>query len=77
METIIINGFEVPAPETKELERGTKYYLVSLDKKLLYSYVTWDDRGRAKLWLERGLVFLNREDAIANAKAKLGIDPYS
>ena len=75
-ETRIINGFEVPMPETEEPKYGTRYYLASLDKKLLYSYVIWDGRGRAKLWLERGLVFLSREDAIANAKAMLGIDPF-
>ena len=27
--------------------------------------------------LKRGLVFLNKEDAITTAKAMLGIDPYA
>lgn len=76
-ETRVINGFEVPAPETEELEYGTSYYLASLEGRHFLSRVTWDDHEMDRLWLKRGLAFLNKEDAIATAKAMLGIDPYS
>ena len=76
--TRIINGFEVPAPEIKEPEFGTKYYLAStLNEYFFAEYCTWDGERFEACWLERGLIFLNKEDAIANAKAMLGIDPYA
>ena len=78
--TRIINGFEVPAPETNEPESHADYYLVSTIAECFYRNETWSGhrahRTWHRIWLERGLVFLNKEDAIANAKAMLGIDPY-
>lgn len=76
-ENRIINGFEVPAPEAKGLERGTRYYLVSPTRSCFHSCECWFGDTKDKYWLERGLVFLNREDATANTKAMLGIDPNS
>ena len=76
-ETKVINGFEVSAPETEELECGTRYYVASREGRLFHFCAIWDDHDMDKLWLGRGLVFLNKEDAIANAKAILGIDPNS
>lgn len=72
--TRIINGFEVPAPEVEVPERD--YYLASTIDKYFHRFLSWCDDEMDKLWLKRGLVFLNKEDAIANAKAMLGIDPY-
>lgn len=72
--TRIINGFEVPVPETKEPEFGTKYYLASTLNECFCAKYTWDGEGFEVRSLGRGLVFLNKEDAIANAKAMLGID---
>lgn len=74
-ETRVINGFEVPAPETEELEYSTSYYIASSEARRFYSCETWNDHDMDKLWLERGLVFLNKEDAVANTKAMMGIDP--
>lgn len=74
-ETKMINGFEVPAPETEELEYDTLYYLASTEAKNFRTCAYWDDHDMDKLWLGRGLVFLNKEDAIAATKAMLGIDP--
>jgi len=75
--TRVINGFDVPAPETEEPEFGTEYYLAStLNECFCVKYNTWDGERFEVRSLERGLVFLNEEDAIANAKAMLGIDPY-
>jgi hypothetical protein len=75
-ETRIINGFEVPAPEKKAPKHNTTYYLASPDMRHFHSCESWDGNTVDKLWLERGLVFLTAEDAIATAKAMLGIDPY-
>jgi hypothetical protein len=73
----IINGFEVPAPESVELEDGAAYYIPSVSNKEFYGYSEWIDPLKFDLRsLKRGLVFLNKEDAIANAKAMLGINPY-
>lgn len=74
--TRIINGFEVPAPEAVEPECGN-YYLVCIDRARFYESHVWDNDEADRLWLERGLIFLSIEDAIANAKAMLGIDPYA
>lgn len=75
--TRIINGFEVPAPEKQALYGGDEYYASSIHDNEYYIKVRWNIRGS---WderaLSRGLVFLNKEDAIANAKAMIGIDPY-
>ena len=76
-ETRVINGFAVPAPQTEELEYGTPYYLASSEARHFHNCAIWDDHEMDKLWLERGLAFLNAEDAIATAKAMLGIDPNS
>lgn len=74
--THIINGFEVPAPETIKPDNGIEIYLPSPIAEYLYRIDFWDSHYTDKIRLERGLVFLNKEDAIANAKALLGINPY-
>jgi hypothetical protein len=79
-ETRIINGFEVPAPETDPLDHDATYYTPNILRSCLYDSTAWDDEddtGSDSRWLSRGLVFLRKEDAIATAKAMLGIDPYS
>lgn len=76
-ETRIINGFEVPAPEINELECDTDFYLASPITEQLYMGIIWVGNRTDKFMLNRGLVFLNKEDAIATAKAMLGIDPNS
>lgn len=73
--TRIINGFEVPAPETKSPDRDTRYFTASHASAEFSSAITWKNGEFDNLLLERGLVFLNKEDAIANEKAMLGIDP--
>lgn len=74
--TRIINGFEVPAPVAARPEKFDYYYAPSLqDDSFYFSYV-WTEDSVDKKCLARGLVFLTKEDAIANAKAMLGIDPH-
>lgn len=75
--TRIINGFEVPAPETEEPKEGNSYFYPEIFSEEFYDEDRWsNDFYCDKLSLKRGLVFLTKEDAIANAKAMLGIDPY-
>lgn len=75
--THMVNGFEVPAPETKALNDHVAYYIPSVFSEEYCVGITWGDYELSdKRALSRDLVFLNKEDAIANAKAMLGIDPY-
>lgn len=74
--TRVINGFDVPVPESEPLENGDDYYIASIQGEYFYRYHTWSGDHVERRWLKRGLVFLTKEDAVANAKAMLGIDPY-
>lgn len=76
-ETRIINGFEVPAPEVQAPKYDSNYYAVSVNECELYTEYFWYGDIFDFRMLERGLVFLNKEDAIATAKAMLSIDPNS
>ncbi len=73
--TRIINGFEVPAPETKELSHGEGYYIPSLANGGKFIASAWSCDSADTRALKRGLVFLRKEDAIATTNAMLGIDP--
>lgn len=77
--TRIINGFEVPAPEEVEPAKGSAYYIPILHNINYYSANQWIGGAMEEIEqrLHRDLVFLSKEDAIATAKAMLGIDPYS
>lgn len=75
--TRIINGFEVPAPETEEPKNGDWVFTSDIYSEEFYDEDSWRGRSYELRWLKRGLIFLNAEDAIANTKAMLGIDPYS
>lgn len=74
--TRIINGFEVPAPETEVLKNYADFYIVAPADPCLYNTSTWTGLGSQRIWLARGLIFLKKEDAVTNAKAMLGIDLY-
>ena len=75
--TRAINGFKVPAPETEGLNEREAYYTPVFNNNCFYREEKWaKDSLFDLLLLKRGIVFLNAEDAIANAKAMLGIDPY-
>lgn len=74
--THIINGFEVPAPVVEEPNEGDMYFTANILEAEFYEEERWSVGSYDLRLLERGLVFLNKEDAIANAKAMLGINPY-
>lgn len=74
--THIVNGFEVPEPAKTPPKGFENYFVPSIQDDCFYFVYIWTGDPTDKKCLERGLVFLNKEDAIANAKAMLGIDPY-
>jgi len=69
--TILVNGVEVPAPEKEAPGTGIPYFVPSITTEDLYTKITWDGGRADNLWLERYLVYLCQESAIARAKAML------
>lgn len=69
--TIRVNGVEVPAPESVAPEKGITYYVPDPSADAFCYKATWEDQSLDNNWLSRGLVYLNKEDAIARAKAML------
>ena len=75
--TRVVNGFSVPAPETKAPASNSLYYAALTNREYWIStggYLWVGDKIDLR-FLSRGLVFLNKDDAVANAKAMCGIDP--
>jgi hypothetical protein len=72
---LTVNGFEINRGELEIIPNGAIIYLpdvISGD----YKEDEFDDESRRLLKaFENGIVFLNKADAIACAKAMLGIDP--
>ncbi len=76
--TRVVNGFTVPAPEVDAPKTGDAYWLAHPPNKGWACEGVWyqtDATYSSDTWLSRGLVFLTREAAVANAKAMCGIDP--
>lgn len=69
--TILVNGVEVPAPETAYPEDGIDFYVPDLAEADLFSKGNWDEAEWDLNALDRGLVYLDKESAIARAKAML------
>ena len=73
--TIVVNGFTVNAPLDKAPERNIPFFVADPTNEYLF----YEDLGFHEkydtLRLTRGLIFTNKEDAIAMAKAMLRIDP--
>lgn len=74
--TRMINGFEVPCAMDKEPREGDSYYYSDITLYELYSKGTYNSAWDKKNF-DRGICFSNKENAIAVAKAMLGIDPNS
>jgi len=75
--THVVNGFTVPAPEVDAPTNGSAYYLCNVANPYWASKSRWLNSELDLRLLQRGSVFLDRDAAIANAKAEKGIDPYS
>lgn len=74
--THMINGFEVPCAMDKEPEQNQEYFIPALDVDDFYD-INFYNCGWDKKNFQRNICFKNKEDAIAAAKAMLGIDPNS
>lgn len=69
--TLTINGHEVPEPMRVELELGTQYYepqILSINKYIRWVWADGETNHRA---LQRGLIHLTKEAAIAHSEALL------
>lgn len=73
--TITVNGFEVPEPVREELKCGGSYYVPNVITDGLWAISTWKGVDRDYRNLDRSLIHLTKESAIAHAKAMLGINP--
>jgi len=67
---LIINGVECPQPQRKPLTPREQYFLAD-PTSMYFGALKWDDDSSDNMWLERGLVYLNKEDAIKVATALL------
>lgn len=73
----IVNGFPVPAP-AEEFTEGLVYIADPGHVEFHYSYRIGPTLHReTKLMFARGLAHRTEANAIAHAKAMLGIDPYA
>lgn len=72
--TITVNGREVQAGETVAPACGTIVFISDPAQDDFYTAVRWGTESCFARWLERGLVQLTKEAAIAHAKAMLNID---
>lgn len=69
---LIINGVECTQPQRKPLNPGEEYFLADPTSASMYFLkFIWNDDFQDRTWLERGLVYLNKEDAIKVATALL------
>lgn len=75
--THVVNGFTVPEPEDDFLTDPDLYYVADVTSEYWAFGKNWRGTDRDQMLVIRGLVHLTKEAAIANAKAMLGIDPYS
>lgn len=75
--THTINGYDVPAPETEAPEAGGEYWVIDASEDDgVYSYECEYYEERADQNALRNGLWLSKEDAIANAKALRGENPY-
>lgn len=73
--TQIINGYVVPRPITEPLSEGEQYFIPNVFYRDWCDSHYWNNDCHDNTWLKRGLIFKTKEEAIAVAKAMLGLDP--
>ena len=74
--TINVNGFDIPTPETVEPEIDSFVYvpyLISTEKVQLR---VWSRSHSDLSALHRGLLHMRKHDAVMHTNALLGINPY-
>lgn len=72
--TITVNGREIVEGETVQPEHGKTYYMPITHTEEMYGWETWKSQDWHICVFQRGLVHLTKENAIAHAKAMLGIE---
>ena len=73
--THVVNGFTVPEPLREAPPKNSMYYIEEpADSEFCRGY-EWDSDFDARC-MRRGIAHATKEGAIANCKARLGIDPY-
>lgn len=70
--TVTINGIEVECGVDR-IEYGSYCYIANVANRNYVAKSVWDE-SCDNAWLERGLVFLEKEKAVAMAKAMLAFD---
>ena len=69
---IIINGVERTQPQRKPLQLSEPYFIADPTSDTMYSgEFIWSDDSQDREWLEHGIVYRNKEDAIQVATALL------
>jgi hypothetical protein len=63
-----IGEYDVPEPVREPLERGQRYWVASPTESSYFVSITWDDDYIDLLWLERGLIHLDKESARIHGK---------
>ena len=69
--TITVNGIEVPEPAREAPKMGEKFFLVDLISPTLVDDYLWANYKYDNEWLNKGLVHLTEEAALAHSKALL------
>jgi hypothetical protein len=70
MNTVTINGIEVPEPHRNPLKLGETYYVASLMDTGVAKY-QWKDFGAEYMWLDFGVIHLTEENALKHRAALL------
>lgn len=69
--TITVNGIEVPEPSRETPKIGDRYYLAYPVSSSGFVEYFWTNEAQEKSWLEKGLLHLTKEAAIAHAIAMI------
>jgi hypothetical protein len=70
--TRLVNGYEVPLPETEPLAMGQAYVYIDMSNIRYIGRAAWGSFDLDVLRLRRGIIFLTEAAARANAVAMLG-----
>lgn len=70
---IMIGDVEIDAPEVSELAHNTEYYLPNIGAPEMYSESRWHRDDIDAFRLKTGVIHLNKEAAIAHAKALIKV----
>ena len=75
IKTIVVNGFDVPAPMERPPKEGADYHVAYVMDEKYSRLWSWCGDPIDRMALERGLAHTTEEAAVAHAKAMLCIDP--